>query len=318
MSRDYYQVLGVARGAQPDEIKKAYRSLAKKFHPDVNKDDKSAEDRFKEISAAYDVLSDPKKRQQYDLLGHAFAEGGGAGQGPWNSPGGGGFHWGAGQSAGGDGQFDGLGDIFSELFGMGGVGGRGKRRGAGPQPPPRAAAKGQDLRGAVDIDFLEALRGTTAEFALQRDHSSEKISVKIPPGVTAGQQLRVAGKGGASPQGGPAGDLFIEVRIRASDRYWREGNDLLTNLPITFYESILGGKIELQTPDGTTKLTIPPHTASGQKFRLKGKGAPIVGKPGTRGDFYALIQIVPPPTPNDATRALAEQWAREHPYNPRQ
>lgn len=318
MAKDYYQTLGVARNATDSEIKKAFRRLAKQYHPDVSKGAKGAEDRFKEINEAYAVLSDPPKRRQYDRLGQAFG-GGGPGGFRWGESAPGGSEWAPGADASFGETVEGLGDVFAELFGMGGMRGRGRRGRAGESPfGPKAAppVRGQDLRGAVDIDFLEAIHGTTCDVSLAHSGHTEKISVKIPAGIIPGQQMRLSGKGAASPGGGPHGDLFLEVRVRPHPLFWREGADVYTELPITFYEAILGGTIAVPTPAGAAKMKLPPGVASGQKFRLKGKGAPVMGKK-EQGDLYAIIQIVPPKEISAATRQLAEEWASQHPYQPR-
>lgn len=318
MSKDYYQILGVDRSASAEEIKRAYRKLAKQHHPDVNKGAKASEDRFKDISAAYDVLSDAKKRQQYDMLGNAFAGAGGGGGGP---AGGGGFQW---TSSGRPGEnpfggaagMDNLGDLFSELFGMGGVrtgrGGAGQRRSS--QPPPQ---RGGDIESHVEVEFLDALHGTTAQFELRRNGSRDRISVRIPPGVEEGQKLRIGGKGESGAMGGPAGDLYLTVHITSHPVFRRDGADVEADLPITIYEAILGGSVEVDTPQGKAKMKIPASTASGQKFRIKGKGAPVIGKSGTHGDFYAVIQIVPPKVISKEVKALAEKLAEETAENPR-
>lgn len=305
MSKDYYHILGVDRTASAEEIKRAYRKLAKQHHPDVNKGAKASEDRFKDISAAYDVLSDVKKRQQYDMLGNAFAGGGGG-------PGGAGPQWQGENPFGGAGGPENLGDLFSELFGMGGVrtgrGGTGRRRSA--QPPPQ---RGGDIASHVDVEFLDALHGTTAQFELRRDGSRDRISVRIPPGVEEGQKLRIGGKGESGVMGGPAGDLYLTVHIKPHPTFHRAGADISADLPITIYEALLGGSVEVDTPFGKAKMKIPAGTASGQKFRIKGKGAPVMGKSGTHGDFYAVIQIVPPKVISKEVKALAEKLAEEAP-----
>jgi curved DNA-binding protein len=325
MATDFYQVLGVARTASGDEIKKAYRRLAKQYHPDVNKGDKAAEDRFKDISAAYDVLSDAKKRQQYDMVGQVFPGGAGPGAGPggaqwqWSSGGGsGGSPFGQGADPfSGMGDMGGMGDVLSELFGMGGVPGGERARRRTRSQRNVGAVRGNDMRSAVEVEFLDAIMGTTAHLQVERGGQHEKISVKIPAGITQGQQLRVTGKGEPGHQGGQAGNLFLEVRIRPHATFWREGADVLAELPITIYESMLGGTIEVPLPEGVAKLKVPAGTASGQKLRLKGKGAPVMGQAGTRGDFYAIIQIVPPKKMPKAVKELAETLAKKHAYDPR-
>lgn len=313
MSKDYYEILGVPRSVTADELKKSYRRLAKQFHPDVNKGNAQAEDRFKEISEAYDVLSDPKKRQQYDLLGSAF-QGGYPGGG--GSSHGGGVEW----QMGGDGApFENLGDLFGELFGMGGVGGRGptRRRGFGGRPPGQQAVRGENLVSTVEISFRESVEGTSRQFQVTRGGRSEGIAVKIPAGVTPGQRIRVGGKGEPSPTGGPAGDLFLDVKIASDPRFWREGADILTEVPITVYEAILGGDITVPTVGGSAKMKLPPGTESGQKFRLTGKGAPKLQGRG-KGDLFVLIQIVAPKAIDAKLKALAEAMAEEAPYHPRE
>lgn len=334
--RDYYEILGVARDASAGEIKKAYRRLAKQHHPDVNKGNTAAEEKFKELSGAYAVLSDPQKRRQYDMVGHGFggfSPGGGPSAGSGRgSGGGGGFQWDVRDFRGttsGQGEsfefpgFEGLGDLFGQLFNMGGVrrprGGAGRWRAAtGSEAEPigeEAPEQGNNVSGVVEIDFMEAINGTSREVAIMREGRQERIAVKIPPGVDNGARVRVMGKGGSGAM--RAGDLYLDVRVRPDPRFWREGPDVYTELPMTISEAILGAKIEVPTLNGQAKMTIPPGTASGQKFRLRGKGAPILGKKGT-GDLYVLVQIVPPATIDEKTRQWAEELARNNPYNPRQ
>lgn len=319
MARDYYEVLGIAADASPEELKKSYRRLAKQYHPDVNKGNKSSEDRFKEISEAYSILSDPEKRKQYDMLRRygGVPPGAGFGGGPA-----GGFRWTrtAGGPSRGEAQefefpgFDGLGDLFGELFNMGGVRGRRPSTGAGRARGSEASVRGQDISTSVEISFSEAIYGTEREITIDRDGRRERIKVKIPPGVDSGSRVRVAGKGGGGAR--EAGDMYLDVRVLPDPHFRREGADVYTEVPITIYESVLGAKIDVPTLDGTAKMTVPSCTSSGQKFRLKGKGAPIPGKRGT-GDLYVIARIVPPPQVDEATRHLCEQLAREHPYNPR-
>lgn len=313
MAKDFYQVLGVPRSATQDEIKKAYRRLAKQFHPDVNKGAQRAEERFKDITEANEVLSDPKKRQQYDLLGEAYAQGG---------PGGG-FDWRTRTSRGPRGGpegvpgFDGLGDLFSELFGFGGVN-RQEPPGARPRSGGFAGAeRGDDVTATVEIEFLEALQGTSRQLQVDRGGRREKIAVKIPAGVADGQRIRVAGKGGSGARGGTPGDLLLDVRVRPHPKFTRTGADLQTEVPITIYEAILGAEVTVPTWDGGgIKMKIPAGTASGQRFRIKGKGVPSSGKTSS-GDLYVLAHIAPPQHLNEKWRQLAEQMATECPYNPR-
>lgn len=287
MPQDYYQILGVHRQASADEIKRAYRKLAKQFHPDVNKGNRASEERFKEITAAYDVLSDPKKRQQYDMLGQA---------------------WQGGEPTRG---MEDLGELFSELFGMGGV--RTGRRTYGRREP--AMQRGEDIASTVDVDFLDAVHGTTVQFELRRSTGRDRIAVRIPPGVEEGQKLRVSGKG--EPGALSAGDLYLTVHITPHPVFRRDGSDIIADLPITIYETILGGHVDVETPCGKAKMKVPAGTASGQKFRIKGKGAPVMGKRGVHGDFYAVIQIVPPKSIPKELKDVAERLATEAAYNPR-
>lgn len=283
--RDPYAVLGVARDADADAIKTAYRKLARKFHPDVNQGDNKAEDRFKEISEAYAVLEDAEKRALYDEFGDISLEAGfdanaaraarrfgGAGAGP---------------GAGGpEFAFD-LDDLLGGMFG----GGRG--RGAGRR---RAAAfRGDDMEIALELEFLEAARGTTKQISVARPDANgqpqlERVTVRIPPGVDEGGRIRLAGKGAEGSGGGPAGDLYARIRIRPHAWFRRDGRDLLLDLPVTIAEATLGAKIEIPTLEGTATVTVPPGSDSGRRLRLRGKGIPAP-QGGTRGDLYATVQI---------------------------
>ncbi|MBI4366246.1 MAG: DnaJ domain-containing protein [Deltaproteobacteria bacterium] len=315
MARDYYEVLEVSPTATADELKKTYRRLAKQYHPDVNKGNKAAEEHFKEITAAYDVLSDAEKRKQYDMLRRFGGVPPGYGPGGGEQP-----RWNTGRP-GADFEFpgfEGIGDLFGELFNMGGVrGGRGERGGRvrwGAKEPRWAEAEpGADLSTVVEIDFLDAFTGTRREVTIHRHGVPERIAVKIPPGVETGSRVRVPGKGGP---GRTAGDLFLEIRVRPHLRLRREGADIVQEIPLTVYEAILGAKIEVPTLEGIAKMTIPPGTPAGQKFRLAGKGMPILGKRG-RGDLYVVTQIALPPRIDEATRKFAEEFKLHHPYHPR-
>jgi curved DNA-binding protein len=295
--RDYYEILGVSRKATADEIKKAYRKLARKYHPDVNKA-KDAPEKFKEATEAYEVLSDTNKRAAYDQFGHAgVGMGGGGGSGGPGGPGGpfgygpGGaktYNW---SNTGGVDFEDILGDLF------GGRGGRnpfGSRRGRSRPVPER----GQDIEHDVTLSFEDAVRGTTLQIRLQRPNASgsmqsETIEVKIPPGVTEGSKIRVRGKGDPGANGGPEGDLYIVTHVRPHAFYRQEGKDIYIDLPLTVAEAIRGAKVTIPTIDGPTLLTVPPGTSSGQKLRLRGKGVPDP-KTRERGDQYAVIKIVVP------------------------
>ena len=327
--KDYYQILGVSRGVSPEDLKKAYRRLARQYHPDMNKGEKKAEERFKEISEAYSVLSEPEKRKQYDMFGGApFGTGaggeGGFGGVRWEQSPGGGFKFyrsaGGGSEGGGfEAPFGDLGGIFSELFDMGGVK-RGRQR-WGAEEEARGkrqeARKGTDTYTNLEIDFLEAVYGAEARLEIRRGNRTEKITVKIPPGVDNGSKVRIAGKGNPGERGSDAGDLYINIRVRLHPLFWREEADIYTEVPISIYEAVLGATVSVPTLDGHAKMRIPEGTESGQKFRLKGKGAQILGKKGT-GDQYVVVKIVPPKRVDERTRQLFEDAARTNSYNARE
>lgn len=338
--KDYYQILGVPRSATDDEIKKSYRRLAKQYHPDVNKGSKAAEEKFKDISESYNVLSDPKQRKQYDMFGQAgpgFDPGQWAGQG--GAPGGAGWPGGAGAwssddgvhytySTGNAGDMGDLGDIFGDLFGLGGF-----RRGARGRPGGSSRARprwspddagytagmpvdGGDVSATVEIDFMAAVHGTQQALSIQRGGKTEKIQVKIPAGVDNGSRVRIAGKGNPGQNEGKTGDLYLIIQVKPHPEFWREGADIYIDVPITIYTATLGGSIEVPTLSGSAKMKIPSGTHSGQRFRLPGKGAPILGKKGT-GDQYAVIQIAPPSPVDPQVKSALEGLAESHPYTPK-
>lgn len=303
--KDYYATLGVSKGATADEIKRAYRKLARKWHPDVNPGDSSAEERFKEISEAYHVLGDEKRRKQYDQVGPemfaqefdmsdfanqfgSFFRGGFSGAGP--------------ASAGGD--FG----MFEEI--LGGLGGFGSR--SGPQRPPRPA-RGRDVKVPLQLTLLEAGRGAERTVAYRSDGGTVKTRVRIPAGVEHGATVRVRGKGEKAPPGGTSGDLLLEVGVTGDPRFDRDGRTLRTKVPVTVYDAVLGAKIQVPTLDGNATINLPPGTRSGQVFRLRGKG---LGPEGKAGDLLAQI-VVQPPTEIDAglTR-LMEEFRDAHAYTP--
>ncbi|RKQ70916.1 DnaJ-class molecular chaperone [Litorimonas taeanensis] len=293
MAKNPYTLLGVKAGATKDEIKKAYRTLAKKLHPDVNKNDPKVAERFKEVTAAYSLLSDDKMRAQYDS-GQVDASGqqqnpfaGGnpyGGRGPQTGFGGfGGFNRG---SAGGQ---DDMADLFSSLFGMNMGGMRG-----GMDRPPMNAQKGADVRYKMQLPLVTALKGGTK--SLQGG-----LNVKLPAGVKDGQTLRLRGKGRPGVNGGPAGDAKIEITIKPHKYLRREEDDLFLNLPITLSEAAKGAKVDIPMPAGTVKLNIPEGTNSGKRFRLTGKGV-------NGGDLYVTIQIKLSDTELSALPSLAKNW----------
>lgn len=325
-NRDYYEVLGVPKGSSEADIKKAYRRLAKQFHPDHNKGDQQSEARFKEVQEAYAVLSDKEKRARYDQFGHAGVD-------PRFQPGGA-THWST-----RDGEvfdFDSIADMFDFSGGRrgGGVssvleeflrkaGGRdgvhvdmaghdGGRSGFTAEAPHSS----RDLEHPVTLSFEQALHGTTLNLQLQQGRSSETIAVRIPPGVRNGQRIRVRGKG--QPGGGrkPAGDLYVVCHVQPH-RYWERCDDhLYLMAPVTIAEAALGARIDVPTPDGVRTVTLPPGTASGAKLRLAGLGMPNPRGSG-RGDFFVVIKIVPPNTLTDEQRRLLEQLARTQIGSPR-
>jgi curved DNA-binding protein len=313
--KDYYEVLGVSRSASNDEIKKSYRRLAKQYHPDVNKGDESAEERFKDISEAYNVLSDKEQRKKYDMFGQA-------GMGGQPGPGFDGFNWqsAAGQQGGqyGNADFGDLGDLFSDLFEMGGVR-RGGARGGKAQyrQEQNPAVNGRHTYADIDVSFEEAISGTDRSISIKRGDKVEKLKVKIPAGVDNGSKVRVSGKGQPGFGGGKSGDLYLRVHVDSNPDFWREGADIYTEIPITIYDSVLGTKIDVPTVSGKPRvMKIPAGTAGGQKFRITGKGAPVLGKRGKTGDQYVIVNIVPPKKLKADEKKAFEALAEDYPYDP--
>jgi len=353
--KDYYEILGVPRDADLKKIKAAYRRLARTYHPDVNKGDKSAEEKFKEISEAFAVLSDKDKRTRYDRGGHeAFGQGFDpfAGFDPRSS------------GLGGD-----LSDLFEQLLGGGLGGGRRGRRG-------RRARRGGDLEHEVRISFVDAVHGATLEMIIPRQlacvdcggsgqqrgsqpqtcpqcggsgrlrqggrgipialtcprcqgsgrlaapcstcggtgrrRSEQRVKVRVPAGVDDGSTLRLAGRGDAGMAGGPAGDLFLRVRVEPHPRFRREGRDIYRDVEVGLADAALGGVIAVETLDGTTSIQLPPGTRSGQKFRLRGKGVAATGNR-PAGDLFAVVQIHPPKKLDARSRELLEEFRRLNP-----
>lgn len=375
--KDYYGTLGVDKKASEDEIRKAYRRLARKYHPDLNPGDKAAEDKFKTVQEAYDILSEPKKRAMFDQYGF-YSDSGFPPGGP--PPGGGpgmgfeGFDFsdfvnqqtGRRSAPGADtgGRFS---DIFSQFFGG--------RSGAQPQQPE----KGADLEYTLNIDFWQAIRGTQVRLSISRQESCatchgsgsaggsvascpecngtgqvsqtagamkfnltctrcngagrlrnvcpscrgdgraahiDSVEVRLPPGVAAGSRLRVAGKGNAGRMGGPAGDLYITVRVEEHAFFKRDGDTIEIKVPVTVPEAVLGAKIEVPTIDGRAILKIPQGTQNGQKFRLREKGVPNSRKD-TRGDQIVEVVLQAPPANDERTRELLRELAEQYPPDPR-
>lgn len=294
--KDLYAILGVPENADADTIKKAYRKLAKQNHPDVTGGDKKKTERFKEIGDAYAVLSDAKKRQEYDRLRHAPVGADGMPQGfdpDAFSQIFGDFRAGG----GGGGGFGDLGDLFSSIFGMGGGMGGGRVRGS----------RGSDMQGAVEVSFREAALGTRRTL---RTGSGQSVEVNVPPGVESGARLRVPGQGGQAPRGGRSGDLYLDVTVVPDPHLRRNERDIELALPLSVSEAVLGTQVDVPTVDGSVRLTVPPGTSSGSKLRLRGKG--VKGPDGTRGDQLCRIEIVVPKiSPDDKTvRTLVEELDR--------
>ena len=319
--RDYYQTLGVERDATPEQIKKAYRSLARKHHPDANPGDKSAEAKFKEVQNAYDILSDPEKKARFDQFGLAAFDGGGpfgprSGASEWAARQGGGpggfenidlgafFGPGARGGPGGVGEEAGGGifeDIITRMRGDRGA----RRRGS---PADRAVAE-----ASLTIPFLTAVRGGETSIELDRQSGPRETKVvRIPAGVDSGAKIRLKGQGDASGQV----DLVITVEVEPHPYFRREGRDLTVEVPITVAEAILGARVEVPTLDGSKTLPIPAGTGGGQKLRLRGQGV-AASKSHPEGDLYVVIKVVVPRSVDEESRKLVEEFAGRNPMNPR-
>ncbi|OKL41609.1 DnaJ C-terminal domain-containing protein [Pontibacter flavimaris] len=296
--KDYYKMLGVQKSASQAEIKKAYRALAKKFHPDKNKDNPQAEERFKDISEAYEVLGDEEKRKQYDQLGsnwRQFQQGGPGGQQYGGRPGGG-FQGGdfSDMFGGGGGGGGGFSDFFEQFFGGGARGGFGGQQ---------RARKGQDYQANMEITLQEAYTGTSRLLNV----NEQQLRITTKPGVADGQVLRIKGKGAPGPAGGEPGDLYINVQVLPDQRYERNGDDLTTTLPVDMYTAILGGEAQVNTMSGALKLKIPAGTQNGKTLRLRGKGMPRYGHASQHGDLYVRIEVTLPTSLSAEERDLLER-----------
>jgi len=376
--QDYYELLGLKRDAKPEDIKKAYRRLARKYHPDVNPGDKAAEERFKLTSEAHDVLSDPKKRAVYDRFGQysdnladAAARGAGPTAGSRAAPGFdfSGFDWGSTTTGGGGTSFR---DIFSELFGSGAT----KER-EPPRPQPR---KGADIEMPLSLTFEESIKGLTTSIKVNRSEQcsrcngagdiggpvmvcatckgtgqvqkaggrlrfsqecpdcegtgrrrspcslckgkgtlpkTENVKVRIPAGVETGSRVRIPGKGEGGRLGAPPGDLHIITNVGPHKYFTRKGDNIYATVPITVPEAALGAKIEVPTVEGKAQLRIPPGTQSGQKFRLRQRGAPSLRNPGAHGDQFVEVQVTLPKVISEETKELLRQYSKMNAENPR-
>ena len=302
--KDYYATLGVERGATPDDIKKAYRKLARKFHPDVSKE-KDAEEKFKAVAEAYETLKDGEKRAAYDQLG-SHAQGQDFRPPPdWEQ------HFARGQAS-----FD---DIdLADLFA--GLGGRGGFRRADPNAP----VAGRDYEASVRVTLEQAFNGTEVQLDVSVPEFDDNgvahrvprvVTVRIPRGVTDGQKLRVPGKGGKGARGGRAGDLYLDIAVTPHRLFRADGRDLFVDLPLAPWEAVLGASIALPTPAGTVNLKVPPGTRAGQQLRLAGRG--LARPDGTAGNLFAIVQIAVPTVTDDAQRALYRQLAETSNFNPR-
>lgn len=312
--KDYYTTLGVSKTATDKEIKQAFRKLARKYHPDVNPGDKGAEAKFKEVNEANEVLSDPVKRKKYDELGANWRQ-------YENAPPGAGGPFGGGAPFGGTWNTGGYRTMTQEemedMFGGGGgspfsdffntfFGGMGGEETAGPRGRARSRnRKGQDVEHPFELDLEDAIKGSVQRLQLRHDGHARTVEVRIPAGVTDGSRVRVAGEGGRGAGSGPSGDLYLRVQLKPHPVFDVKGRDVYTRAKVPVPVAVLGGEIDVVTPEHKTlRLKLPPGTQSGQKFRLRGHGLPSVGKPEERGDLYANIDI-------DVPKNLSEE-ERKH------
>ncbi len=310
--RDLYKVLGVARDASPEEIKKVYRQLAKELHPDHNPDDKASEERFKDVSNAYSVLSDPSKRKLYDQFGEVGLREGFDPE----------AYQAATQGAGGFGGFD-FGDVFGGARRGGGgaqhfefnledlLGGRVPRGGGYVRAPRR----GPDLESDVSVDFRDAVLGCTKELSVRSSEGEKNIKVRIPAGVRNGGKIRLRGQGGAGADGGPNGDLVLKVQVNKHPYFSIRGKQLHVKVPVTPLEAYAGSKVSIPTPEGKVQLSIPAGSQNGAKLRLRGKGVAQKGKP--RGDLIAHLEVVLPSEQSDEVKEALEAVERAFEGNPR-
>lgn len=327
MAEDYYKTLGVPKNASQAEIQKAYRELARKYHPDMNPGDKTAKKKFQQLQAAFDVLNNPEKREMYDRYGSSFETmGAGGPQGAYNT-----WSWSPGGGAGPGGfpveDID-LGEFLGERFGQGQGQGQGSpggfsdlfsqfRRAAGrSRKTGGAAGRGADLLHELPIPFATAVTGGEVQISVQRPAGkTETLAVKIPAGIEEGKKIRIRGQGQPGPRGGSPGDILITIHVAPHPCFQRRGNHLLVRVPVTLGEAVGGAKIDLPTPRGTVTLSVPPNTSSGTKLRVKGHG--VVPKNGPAGDLLAEIQIVLPKQLSNADRQAIRQIDERYSQEPR-
>lgn len=300
--RDYYEILGVEKSASQDEIKKAFKKLARKYHPDVAKDLPNAEEKFKEVNEAYEVLSDAGKRRKYDTLGPNWEQGQGF-------PGGGGgasYEYNFGGSTG-------FSDFFESMFGGGGgdpFGGYGAGRARSSRP--RA---GQDIEADLLVSIEEVMTGSTRELRLSRPSGEKTIRVKVPKGIGEGQKIRCANMGHAGANGGPTGDLLLRVRFERHPIYRPSGKDLESDLILAPWELVLGTSVTAPTPHGSVKMTVKPNSSPGTRMRLKGKGLPKGSA--EFGDLYLNVTVEFPESSSDEELALWEKLSEVSDFSPR-
>jgi curved DNA-binding protein len=313
--KDYYKILGVDRNAGEKEIKKAYRKLARKYHPDVNDGDSTVAQKFQEINEANEVLSDPEKRKQYDQYGAEWQQYQNAGGRPED------FHW-SGRPSGGQQQYTYRNvspEEFEEMFGSGGhyteffenlFGGATRARQGGGTQGTRSQyqsrpRKGMDLEHSLTVSLQEAYHGTTRVLEWE---DGRKIDAKIPPGVKTGSRVRLKGQGGPGAQGGESGDLYLNIEVAPGKRFGRDNDDLTTTVPVDLFTMLLGGKVSVHGIDREVTLTIPAGTPNGKVFRLRKLGMPKLKKPSERGDLFATVEVVLPKKLTDAEQELVEKW----------
>jgi curved DNA-binding protein len=324
--KDYYRVLGVQPKATGEEIKKAFRTLARKYHPDVAKDKKTAEEKFKELNEAHEVLSDPESRRKYDQLGADWKTGARPQPPPGQSRSRSSSHGASGEAY--DFQFEGTGfsDFFEQFFG----GRAGRSRGASPfahrgnadgPEEPEAALRGQDIQGDILITLDEVLKGAMRAISVRRTNAqtgqeeTETYQVRIPAGVQAGQSIRVSGKGGEGLGGGSAGDIYLRVRYAQNTDWQARGADLVGHLELAPWEAVLGATVPVRTLEGTVSLKLPAGTQQGHQLRIRGKGLPAGA--GKRGDLYVGVSIQVPPRISKEEERLWKQLASQSSFDPR-